>query len=182
VLFEQKAPNNFTTDCIAATALVADELKNDKFIREHRNVETNLLKKIKMITNEYQISQKKIISYSNYFHYKSDISFNSSMSLDKLISSLAPTSAIFGDPTERVKEICGSLEYYQENPSPLYGGPVLINQGDTTKALINIRNLTVNMGVAQIITGCGIVRGSTYSSELNESRLKMESVLEFVCG
>jgi len=182
VLFEQVSPDTFTTDCIAATAASPIQLEQDKFIREHRNVETNLLEKIEKITDIYSIEKKKIIGYSNYYHYKSSILFKTDIELETLIRSLAPTSAIFGDPTEKVREISQMLHYYKENPSPVYGGPILINQEDTTKALVNIRNLTVNMGKAQITTGCGIVSGSTFSAELAESRMKMESVLEFVCG
>ncbi len=182
VLFEKSENDQYVSDCIAATAESPHLLNNDKFIREHKNVESNLLQKVQKISKHFEIEKREIIRYSNYYHYKSTIKFHSPLRLEELVPLLAPTSAIFGDPTERVRALSSSLNYYQKNPSPFYGGPILICQDDTTKALINIRNLTLNKEEGLITTGCGIVKGSTFEGELNESKLKMKSVMELVCG
>ena len=171
--------NHFVTYAIAGTSSDPKELQKPKIKFEHSNVTNNILKKLIDQDLRYHLGEIETIKYGRLFHlFQPIMIMGEYLKAYDLIEILAPTSAVFGNPTEKLFSVIDKLEYYAKEP--IYGGPIHICTPQGEKVLINIRSAKIDREKTYIANGCGIVTGSKLSNEIHESELKCESVLSFL--
>lgn len=167
-------------DAIAGTTKNPEELSENKYQEEHNNVIENIKNRISNLTNSVEQKETKTIPYKEYYHLKTELNIPDSFASKEIIQTIAPTSAVFGDPYESVLKYSENLDYYKHNKDSLYAGCIHIKINTIDKVVVNIRNITIKQNIAKITTGCGLTKDSEYSKELFESQIKRNSVLGFI--
>lgn len=93
-----------------------------------------------------------------------------------LIAELHPTAAVGGRPTEAAMELIGELEKMDRGR---YAGPVgWLDSGGNAEFAIALRCAELSGARARLFAGAGIVEGSLPEAELEETRLKLQAMLE----
>ncbi|CAH9092510.1 unnamed protein product [Cuscuta europaea] len=88
----------------------------------------------------------------------------------KVLSSLHPTPAVCGYPTEVARVLIAETETFDRG---MYAGPVGWFGGEESEFAVGIRSALVGKGLGALIyAGTGIVEGSSSSSEWDELELK----------
>ncbi|CAH9144087.1 unnamed protein product [Cuscuta epithymum] len=88
----------------------------------------------------------------------------------KVLSSLHPTPAVCGYPTEVARVLIAETETFDRG---MYAGPVGWFGGEESEFAVGIRSALVGKGLGALIyAGTGIVKGSSSSSEWDELELK----------
>lgn len=97
-------------------------------------------------------------------------------SIMDLVSSLHPTAAVAGDPTKTAVELIRELEHYQRGR---YAGPVgwFDRSGDGEFAIALRCGQLLGASSLRLYTGAGLVAGSDPETELEETRLKLKTML-----
>jgi menaquinone-specific isochorismate synthase len=93
----------------------------------------------------------------------------------ELVAALHPTPAVGGAPRDVALELIAELEQLDRGR---YAGPVgwVDAAGNGTWA-VGIRSAELDGAVARVFAGVGVVADSDPSSELAETRAKMQAVL-----
>lgn len=92
-----------------------------------------------------------------------------------VIDALHPTPALGGLPREEVR---GALARHEGLARGWYGGGVGWIDGDEGEITVAIRTALVRDRMAVLYAGAGIVAGSDPDNELDETRLKLRTMLE----
>ncbi|KAJ0466055.1 putative ADC synthase, chorismate-utilizing enzyme, isochorismate synthase MenF [Helianthus annuus] len=92
-----------------------------------------------------------------------------------ILSSLHPTPAVCGFPTEEARVLIAETENFDRG---MYAGPVGWFGGGESEFAVGIRSALVQKGLGALIyAGTGIVEGSCSSQEWDELELKTSQVL-----
>lgn len=92
-----------------------------------------------------------------------------------VIATLHPTPALGGLPRE---EVASALSRHESSPRGWYGGGIGWVDGGEGEISVAIRTALVHGSDAVLHAGAGIVFGSQWARELEETRLKMRTILE----
>jgi menaquinone-specific isochorismate synthase len=97
------------------------------------------------------------------------------MSVIDLVDRLHPTAAVGGTPTEKAVELIRRLEGMERGR---YTGPVgWTNAAGDGEWAIALRCAELSGARARLFAGSGIVAGSLPESELEETRLKLTTMM-----
>ncbi|XP_022134886.1 isochorismate synthase 2, chloroplastic isoform X2 [Momordica charantia] len=92
----------------------------------------------------------------------------------EILSTLHPTPAVCGLPTEEARHLIAETEIFDRG---MYAGPVGWFGGGQSEFAVGIRSALVEKGLGALIyAGTGIVKGSDPSSEWDELELKISQV------
>ncbi|KAJ8771872.1 hypothetical protein K2173_027049 [Erythroxylum novogranatense] len=95
-----------------------------------------------------------------------------------ILSSLHPTPAVCGFPTEEARLLISETEVFDRG---MYAGPVGWFGGGESEFAVGIRSALVEKGLGALIyAGTGIVEGSNPSSEWDELELKTSQVSVYI--
>ncbi|XP_026421724.1 isochorismate synthase 2, chloroplastic-like [Papaver somniferum] len=94
----------------------------------------------------------------------------------RVLSSLHPTPAVCGFPTEVARQFIAETEMFDRG---MYAGPVGWFGGKETEFAVGIRSALVEKGLGALIyAGAGIVNGTKSSSEWEELELKTSQITQ----
>lgn len=168
------------TKALAGTYTSNDSgiLNDPKELNEHHFVVEDIVEKLSPLVGNICYGEPKIINYGSISHLQTDISFESEfMEFDKTIKALSPTAALGGYPKENVYTYMKQLNYFEmEKEERVFGGVLGIEADDYNFGLVAIRNLFWNNSEVTIHSGCGVVKESVISKELNEVRSKRTTI------
>ncbi|KAI3846535.1 hypothetical protein MKX03_008217 [Papaver bracteatum] len=98
----------------------------------------------------------------------------------RVLSSLHPTPAVCGFPTEVARQFIAETEMFDRG---MYAGPVGWFGGKETEFAVGIRSALVEKGLGALIyAGAGIVNGTKSSSEWEELELKTSQFTKLIEG
>jgi len=182
ILFDIKA-NNIHTVALAGTAKKGDEeilrtsLK-DKI--EHDLVIESINHSLEPFCTKIDTGETYITPYSKMIHLRTDIKgvLKDHYRLFDLVDTLSPTAALGGQPKTMAKNFLEKSHYSKKFPNRFFGSVFGVNHFKNNRALVMIRNIQLKDDELIIESGAGVIKESNASSELNEIKLKRETVKE----
>ncbi|MBC75859.1 MAG: hypothetical protein CME64_07570 [Halobacteriovoraceae bacterium] len=168
----------FKSMALASTRPIdkAHELLEDKKeLIEHHLVVKDLKNKLKE-QKDLEVGTSKIEKFGNLAHLRTDISFESELSIEELASLLGPTAALGGYPQGVAKQFIKNSKYYSKHPNRKFGGVVGVEHGKKAFALVAIRNIQWDKESYWIESGGGVVKESTVENELSEIKRKRKVI------
>lgn len=156
-------------------------LTNDKKERyEHQLVIDDICQKLTGKAEELIVGETLVRSFGKMAHLQTDIHFQSAeLSSESIVKLLGPTAALGGYPQDLSNSYLRQLSYYKREKEERYFGGVLgLDIEDLSFALVGIRNIfwDSHKKLAEIHSGCGVVRESLIMKELREIRRKRDSI------
>lgn len=158
---------------LAGTAVDADDLRSPKIDREHRFTASSVEKALAgHVTNLHKTS-RGVVAFGEIKHLASRFEgrVNPGTSVLDMLSSLHPTAAVAGTPTEPAMALIRQIEPIGRGR---YAGPVgWFNAEGEGEFAIALRCGLVRGSAVTLYAGGGIVLGSDPSSEFKETELKL---------
>jgi|SRR5690554_2352765 len=174
--------NNFKTMALAGTQPYTDGqiVWRQKELEEQYFVTEAILKNLKGIVEEVQISETQSHRAGNLLHLRTNISGKLPQmqgALLKIANALHPTPAVCGTPREVAKEFILKNEGY---PREYYTGFVgsIDDDGTSATLMVNLRCMKIENGKASIYVGGGITTDSDPKEEWEETQNKMQTMLQ----
>jgi menaquinone-specific isochorismate synthase len=159
----------------------ADELfRSSKDLDEHRFAVHSVVEALKTLTPHVVADDLPFtLKLANLWHLATDIAATlppTATGLDA-VAALHPTAAVAGSPTDKALDIINALEPFDRGR---YAGPVgwVDSQGDGEWAIALRCAQWSPDGTLSAYAGAGIVPGSHPESELLETRLKFQPIIE----
>ncbi|KAJ4973669.1 hypothetical protein NE237_006843 [Protea cynaroides] len=150
-----------------------DLLSSTKDHVEFTIVRESIRRKLEVICNRVLVEPKKVIrKFPRVQHLYAGLSGRLRSEDDEfdILSSLHPTPAVCGFPTEEARRFIAETERFDRG---MYAGPVGWFGGRETEFSVGIRSALVGKGIdALIFAGAGIVEGTNSSLEWEELELK----------
>ncbi len=148
---------------------------------EHHLVVRGITESFDEMGVNYSVGQKSDLSFHNYSHKLTPIEFEKPLSQrsDEILN-MHPTPAISGYPKKSFEKIKDELAFENICSSKYYAGLYKVKSEKVHKTIVMIRNVFWENGIVEIHAGCGIVKNSILEKELEESHMKIRSVLEVV--
>lgn len=158
---------------------LANELLNDKKnINEHNAVLNYILSNFEDISEKIIYNNKPSIKkLRNIQHLWTPIriKLKRNYSIDTLIKKIYPTPAICGLPKEAALQLIDELEAFDRG---LYAGVIgWFNLEGNAEFAIGIRSALIHKSTLYAFAGCGIVAGSNFENEFDETELKLKPIL-----
>ncbi|XP_043707399.1 isochorismate synthase 2, chloroplastic-like isoform X3 [Telopea speciosissima] len=154
-----------------------DLLSSPKDHVEFIIVRESIRRKLEVICNMVLVEPKKAIrKFPRVQHLYAGLSGRLRSEDDEfdILSSLHPTPAVCGFPTEEARRFIAETEMFDRG---MYAGPVGWFGGRETEFAVGIRSALVGKGIdALIYAGAGIVEGTNSSLEWEELELKTSQV------
>jgi isochorismate synthase EntC len=153
-------------------------LTSAKNLEEHRLVIRDISEKLSTIGNDLVIGETVLSPYKNLIHLKTNIEVKVSASLSplKITSLLSPTAALGGYPQSKAMRFLSETGYRTRHPQRFFGSALGLNTVDIKQAIVVIRNIQWEGDTFIIESGGGIVEDSLLEKEIEEIRLKRESI------
>lgn len=172
-----------STFALAGTARKGEEdilLNSQKDRTEHNLVIQDIQEKLSPFCRDLKISDTLIHPFKKMIHLKTDISgdINSQIDLKALTDSLSPTAALGGYPKQKALDFLKSSQYAHQHPSRYFGSAMGMISPDFSQFVVMIRNVQWNDQHFFIESGGGVLESSELDKELQEIRLKRETVRE----
>ena len=178
-----------TTAAVAGTArrgdgeseeLAAAETlqKSEKEQHEHQLVVADVLERVGPFCEEVTAHKApETMSAGPVQHLRTPIcgQLKQGVGFLDVVSTLHPTPALGGLPRA---EVAAALRRHESSPRGWYGGGIGWIDGDEGEISVAIRTALVQKCEATLHAGAGIVAGSEWTRELEETRLKMRTILE----
>jgi isochorismate synthase len=170
--------NEFQTVALAGTQLFQNQEKiiwGNKEQVEQQFVTDYILKKIKNLTSEVEISLAYTLKAGNLLHLKTDIRglINENASLKQLVLLLHPTPAVCGIPISSAKDFIIENEGYDRNFYAGFLGEINKNENSETDLFVNLRCMQIQSKLdkieAHLYIGCGITKDSNPKNEWQET-------------
>ncbi len=182
ILFDIKA-NNIHTVALAGTAKKGDEEKLRASIKdkiEHDLVIESINNSLEPFCSNIETSETYISPFSRMIHLRTDIKgmLKDHYRIFDLVDTLSPTAALGGQPKKAAKKFLEKSHYSKKFPNRFFGSVFGLNHFQNNRALVMIRNVQLKNDDIIIESGAGIIKESSASSELNEIKLKRETVKE----
>lgn len=172
---------NLMTFALAGTARLGqeEELLNSKKDRhEHDLVIRDISEKLKAFTEMMNISETGIHPFRNIIHLKTNIvaALKSDIDFSELTNTLSPTAALGGYPQEKALLFLKSTSYSQKYPMRWFGSAFGLVSDDYKHFVVSIRNVQWEDQHLFIESGGGVVQESDLLKEIEEIRLKRETI------
>ncbi|GAV73832.1 Chorismate_bind domain-containing protein [Cephalotus follicularis] len=150
-----------------------DLLSSPKDHLEFTIVRESIRRKLEAVCNRVSVKPKKAIrKLPRVQHLYAQLAGRLRSEDDEfdILSSLHPTPAVCGFPTEEARLLIAETEAYDRG---MYAGPVGWFSGGESEFAVGIRSALVEKGLGALIyAGTGIVKGSNPSLEWDELELK----------
>lgn len=150
-----------------------DLLSSPKDHLEFMIVRDNIRKKLEAVCDRIVVEPNKAIrKFHRVQHLYARLAGELRSEDDefKILSSLHPTPAVCGFPTEEARLLIAETEVFDRG---MYAGPVGWFGGGESEFAVGIRSALVEKGLGALIyAGTGIVKGSNPSLEWDELELK----------
>lgn len=169
------------TAAVAGTAAPASDggaedaafLANDKERREHAVVVDEVIRGLADLTEEIEVPETpSVLSTRTLRHLHTPVSarLRAGVDLPAVCDALHPTPAVCGLP----RALClSTLRAREEMDRGWYAGGVGWSDEQGGEVVVPLRAGLLDGRRATLFAGAGIVRGSTWEAELEETRLKM---------
>jgi isochorismate synthase len=145
---------------------------------EQRIVTNYLLNQLEVLQADYILHHPREEQHAgNVVHLKSKISFETAVSLNKIISTLHPTPAVCGLPIKLIRQF---LQFNESHNRGLYSGVLGETSRLGTDLFVNLRCLKVLPGFLELYIGGGIVKHSDPEKEWNETEMKAQTLLSVI--
>ncbi len=168
------------TYAIAGTDKAAT-FKRESIGPEHQLVVKGITESLDNLGFDYKINSKDEIQFHDYSHKLTEIEIDNHLLLDsKKFLEIHPSPAISGYPQSSFKQIKNQLDFENVSESKYYAGLYKIKSNKIDKTIVMIRNVFWDKNILEIHAGCGVVASSEYEKELEESHLKIKSVLDII--
>jgi len=177
-----------TQSCVSKLGIKtvpADTKWSDKEYKEQQLVSDYIKERFNILgLDNYTIDGPRTITTGNLLHLRTDFSvpqssFQSSYLYTKIVNELHPTSAVCGMPKDIALEFILNNEPHKRD---LYCGFIgLINLSARTDFFVNLRTMKIKENKGTIYVGCGITKESIPDMELEETRIKSETLLNVIC-
>jgi menaquinone-specific isochorismate synthase len=157
-------------------------LQNQKELSEQKFVTDDLIAKFHRLTKEIDLpGPPEIVTLTNVQHLVSKVSgvLGNGISIGEIVSCLHPTAAVGGCPVSAAISLIEKLEPFSRG---WYAGPIGIISHELTEMAVGIRSSLVTERVVSLLTGAGIVQGSTPESEWREIEDKMSTAFKVLSG
>lgn len=167
-----------TTHSIKETSWTQKEIEEQALVSRYI---INCFKKIRL--REYIESGPKTVKAGNLLHLKTefqvDMAATNFPDLGSIILKLLhPTSAICGMPLKEARQFLEDNENLNRGYFAGYLGPVNIN--NSTDLYVNLRCLRLIKGSAIAFAGAGVTIDSDPVKELNETEIKMNTLMRLL--
>lgn len=152
---------------------IADLQTNIKDRNEHRVVIDDIVSKLEKVAQNVTSSDiPHVVRLPHVAHLATSVTATSNGEVDLLglVSTLHPTPAVAGTPTNKAMEIIANVEGFDRG---VYGAPVgWVDSSGDGQCAIALRCARVKGSHAQLFAGVGIVKGSDPIQEWNETQAK----------
>ncbi len=180
ILFSHK-DDQLATFALAGTMAKGQEkelLQSEKNLEEHRLVIKDLTEKLSTIGNDMSIGVTGLLPYKNIVHLKTNIKIRVPKDLSplKITSLLSPTAALGGYPQTKALQFLTETDYGKRHPQRFFGSAFGLKSHDMNQALVTIRNIQWHGNTFVIESGGGVVPDSDLEKELEEIKMKRESI------
>jgi menaquinone-specific isochorismate synthase len=153
-------------------------LTSDKELREHREAAASVGRVLGEVCSKLsRPATPELLRLANVQHLATRFTgtLSTPMSVIDLVDRLHPTAAVGGTPTEKAVELIRRLEGMERGR---YTGPVgWTNAAGDGEWAIALRCAELSGARARLFAGSGIVAGSLPESELEETRLKLTTMM-----
>jgi isochorismate synthase EntC len=172
--------NELQTFALAGTARTGHEeelLASPKDRLEHNLVIQDICEKLKSFSDSVTVDQTGIHSYKNLIHLRTNIKakLKDLVSWSRLITELSPTAALGGYPKNLSLKFLSQTNYARKYDRR-FGSAFGIISKDYKHVVVSIRNVQWQEGHLFIESGGGVVPESELSKELEEIRLKRNTI------
>ncbi len=175
---------NLETHAIASTVPWSDSesLSNEKFQHEHQTVVRDIQNKLESIHHHVLIGKQKKRIFGTMVHLETPMSSYPVQSLIEVVSTLSPTAALGGYPSEAALQYLKETDYSKKYSNRYYGSSLGFVTNEEALFIVAIRNVQWSEHEVFIESGAGIVQESDPQSELEEVQLKRQSVYKhYLC-
>lgn len=172
----------FSTMALAGTMLKdnrSELLRDEKELNEHNLVVQDIKEKLGDVKN-LKLSKTDLVDYKNFSHLKTDIIFQSDKPYTEILTSLLPTAALGGYPTDIALHSLKESYYYKNTEQFYFGGALAFKTESFASSLVTIRNIQWSEGKIWIESGTGIVSQSIFENEIEEIGHKRRVIEELV--
>ncbi|KAL6281249.1 hypothetical protein ACE6H2_018130 [Prunus campanulata] len=156
-------------------------LSSPKYDLEFTIVRESIRRKLENVCNSVLVEPKKAIrKLPRVQHLYAKLAgwLRSEEDEFDILSSLHPTPAVCGFPTEEARVLIAETEVFDRG---MYAGPVGWFGGGESEFAVGIRSALVEKGLGAIIfAGTGVVEGSNASLEWEELELKISQFTKFL--
>ena len=183
--------NILETDALAGSALIADKeisnsdldeilLHDNKNLDEHNQVLEYIINGLKDYALSINYNCPPIIKDLHYIKHlwtpiKAELN---NKSIIDIIESLFPTPAVCGFPKDKALEAIKKLE---TDSRGLYSGLVgWLNFSNNSEFYVSLRSALLKENFLYAFAGCGIVKGSDYKKEYDETESKFTPIINLV--
>ena len=173
--------NILTLEAIAGTSpskLSHQLLNSKKDLREHNLVLNYLYECLKILKiNNYKKAKLKVSTFGDISHLSSLIYSNQyDICPFKLLDHLHPSPAVCGYPKDVAQEWIDTIESFERGN---YASPIgWIDNSGNSDFRVAIRGARLIDQEIQFTAGAGIVKGSICAKEIEEIKLKFESLVK----
>lgn len=108
-------------------------------------------------------------------HLCTDFSMNLDDDIGRIIAALHPTPAVCGLPTERARQLIGSIESHDRSYYAGFSGPIMLDTG--THIFVTLRCMHLQGATAELYAGGGLLADSDPESEWIETQRKIKTML-----
>lgn len=170
----------FQTACLAGTRMTHTGAQTDpwtpKEIHEQQLVVDAVLASLEDSQCEnIHIGARNTVGYGPIEHLRTIVEFSATQPVTEVVNALHPTPAVGGTPRD------AALAFIRENEDhdrAFYTGWVGLEQGNEVSYFVNLRCAALQDGELTAYAGGGITAGSDPASEWEETRNKLQSVLD----
>lgn len=171
---------NLETFALAGTGRIGQEnelLNSTKDRLEHDLVIKDIEEKLSPYCERTEVHPTGLTSYKDIIHLKTDIKgiLKSELNFTALTSTLSPTAALGGYPKEAGLNFLRETEYSKRHTGRFFGSAFGL-VGELNQSVVAIRNVQWQGDTFFIESGGGVLPESVLEKELNEIRLKRETI------
>jgi isochorismate synthase EntC len=168
------------TFALAGTARLGEEealLNSAKDRHEHDLVIQDICEKLQVFSDSVISDETGIHVYKNLIHLRTNIKakLKDSISWSELIAALSPTAALGGYPKDLSLKFL-SQTHYARKYDRRFGSAFGIISEDYQHIVVSIRNIQWQEGHLFIESGGGVVPDSDFIKEMEEIRLKRNTI------
>lgn len=173
--------NKLSTIALAGTAKLEqgpELLKSSKDRREHELVIEDIKEKLQRFELSHTVGQTHLHPFKSIVHLKTELSFElrAGFSLSALVQTLSPTAALGGYPMKAALEFLRNTRYSKLFPKRYFGSTFGYVTPEQSQFIVMIRNVQWQSAEFIIESGGGVLKESQVDAEINEIRLKRETV------
>lgn len=160
--------------------LANELLASDKDQHEHEvvclRIEEQLAPHVSNLRREAGAPKVKRLKNVQHLHTQIQAELNPESSIINLVNSLHPTPAVGGQPSDAAKKLIRELEPFRRG---LYAGAAgWVDSKGNGEFGVLIRSALITKNRIALFGGAGIVAGSEPGRETDETRIKLDAILE----